>query len=170
MRLFDCFGRNLRREYAGIGNLYAVIVDCDTSGQIRFSLWLVIFPLRFKCLKKNAIPASSKSKKLPSARWLSINSFLSVPKNRAIRRRNCGYSSILFENNITRTLVGLPFFSRFHFANVSSIGALIALAGIRPPSTPRRMHPLICFSFKSASVTHRGSLLQPNKSHINSNY
>jgi len=34
VRLLNGFGRYLRREYAGVGNLYAVIVDCDTSSQI----------------------------------------------------------------------------------------------------------------------------------------
>ena len=119
----------------------------------RCRLWFVIFPLRLRCLKKKAMPASSKSKKLPSARWLSMNSFLSVPTNRAILNLNWGYSSILSEKSIAAPFVGIPFFNNFHFDNVSSIGALMALAGILPPSTPSRMHPLICFSFKSDNDT-----------------
>lgn len=86
------------------------------------------FAAEIKMLEAKGKPSIKKVKEINSTRISSINSFLSVPKKRAIFILKLSYSSTLSENSIAAPLVGMPFFSNFHLDSVSEIGSLNALA------------------------------------------
>jgi len=97
-----------------------------------------IFPLCDRCLNKNAIPASNRSKKLPSARPLSTNSFLSVPRKRANLNPICVKPPTCLPNNAIAPFSTFPSLIKLHFPSSDSALSDCAVAGIRPRSTPKR--------------------------------
>ena len=119
----------------------------------------------FRCLRKKFIASLSSTKIFPSTRWLSINSFLSVPWKRAKRIVNCVYIPVSFVKSAVAAFRGLLPVVNFHFPNTSSMGSVRAKSDNRPLSTPRRTTPRISFSSNELiSVNSDGCLSHANMS------